>query len=222
MKFLYSIIFYLLFSTAYTAERQLQCKVVSISDGDTLTCLLNKAQIKVRLQYIDAPEQAQAYGSKAKQTLANFIFSKNVTLTIYGYDRYQRMLAVVYYNNENINLKLVESGMAWAYTTKKEYNNAQQQAQSRKIGLWQDYSPVNPSEWRKIHNQLPQQAVKKAKNFANASSIVNCQTKLSCNKIGDFELAKLYFQQCGWKELDGNNDSIPCNKLYRKQNLNHR
>jgi endonuclease YncB( thermonuclease family) len=37
-------------------------RVVKVSDGDTLTVLVNKTQIRVRLDAIDAPEPAQAFG----------------------------------------------------------------------------------------------------------------------------------------------------------------
>lgn len=117
MKYLYALIFSLFFSSVYAAERQLQCKVVGISDGDTLTCLVNKTPLKIRLQHIDAPEQAQPYGNKAKQALAQFVFQQNITAIVSGYDRYQRLLATLYLNDKNINLALVENGMAWAYTT---------------------------------------------------------------------------------------------------------
>lgn len=219
MKYIYTLIFYFFaISVSNATERTLQCKVVGISDGDTLRCLVNKANLTVRLVHIDAPEQAQPYGNKAKQALANLVFKKNVTLKISGYDRYQRMLAVVYHENgQNINLTLVEQGMAWAYGKSKEYENAQMQAQKAKIGLWQETNPINPAEWRK--SKAPQ-AVKNSENFANSANAINCQTKLSCKKIGDYKLAQRYFNQCGWKELDGNNDGIPCNKLYRQAQQN--
>ena len=51
-------------------------KVVSIHDGDTITILQDKQQIKVRLFGIDAPELKQPYGKKSKQFLANLIAGK--------------------------------------------------------------------------------------------------------------------------------------------------
>lgn len=218
MKYCYALIFTFLLSVSYADERHLQCKVVGISDGDTFTCLVNKTQLKVRLVHIDAPEQAQPFGNKAKQALATLIFGKKVTLVIKGYDRYQRLLAVSYLGNgENINLTLVTQGMAWAYQKSgPEYEQAQTQAMKAKIGLWQDRYPINPAEWRKQQSPLPLQAVKKDENMATSPKPIHCQVKLSCNKIANYELAKRYFQQCGWKELDGNNDGIPCNKLYRQ------
>lgn len=218
MKYLYVFIFCLFSSTAFALECQLQCKVVSISDGDTLTCLFNQSQIKVRLLHIDAPEYSQPYGNKAKQALANLVFKQNVVLKSTGYDRYQRLLAVVYnLKGENINLKLIRQGMAWAYSqTEPQYMQAQEQARKSKIGLWQGSNPIHPADWRKNNGVSSKQAVKKSKKFANSAIQINCRKKLSCNQIGDYESAKRYFHQCGWKELDGNNDGIPCNKLYRK------
>ena len=40
----------------------LRGKVVRIADGDTLTILVNKTQIRVRLDAIDAPERGRAFG----------------------------------------------------------------------------------------------------------------------------------------------------------------
>jgi endonuclease YncB( thermonuclease family) len=45
-------------------------KVVDIADGDTLTLLVDKTQIKVRLEGIDTPERGQPFGRKAGQALA--------------------------------------------------------------------------------------------------------------------------------------------------------
>ena len=202
-------------------ERQIQCKVVGISDGDTLTCLYQRNPLKIRLLYIDAPESAQPFGNRAKQALAQLVFKKEVRIISTGYDKYQRILGVVYDGQRNINLALVEQGMAWAYRqTQPIYQQAQATAQARKVGLWRDGPPTNPADWRA--NKRSEISPNLQKNPPNRplTSGINCQQKISCAKMEkqgfSYAQAKYYFEQCGWQELDGNNDGIPCNRLYRQ------
>lgn len=207
--------------------RQLHCKVIGISDGDTLTCLQDRTQIKVRLQYIDAPESAQPFGQKAKQTLANLTFKKNVWLHISGYDKYQRALAVMFdEQNRNLNLALVEQGMAWAYQKSQPiYQQAEQQARLHRIGLWREPNPINPADWRKNKQNFASNSLQTLPNNSplTMGNGVNCQVKLSCkqlDKMGGYPLIEHYYRQCGWQSLDGNGDGIPCNKQARKAKRN--
>lgn len=144
----------LCFTDCSQASRSVSCQVIAITDGDSLTCLLkNKKPLHVRLADIDAPEKNQPFGNKAKQFLAKLVYQKSIQLRILGNDPYQRTLAVVYNaQHENMNIKMVESGMAWAYTRYNRdpmYLNAQKQAMKARLGLWQDAHPIPPEQWRR-------------------------------------------------------------------------
>jgi len=43
---------------------------------------------RIRLNGIDCPEKAQAYGKQAKQAASELVFGKRVTLKTYGLDKY--------------------------------------------------------------------------------------------------------------------------------------
>jgi endonuclease YncB( thermonuclease family) len=54
-------------------------KVIHITDGDTITVLNNtNKQLKTRLNGIDSPEKAQAFGNKAKQFTKNLVDGQTV------------------------------------------------------------------------------------------------------------------------------------------------
>lgn len=182
-----------------------------------------RTQIKVRLLHIDAPESSQPFGNKAKQALSNLAFKKQVTLQSIGYDKYGRVLAVVYDRNVNINLKLVEQGIAWAYRqTQLIYEQTQEQARSRRIGLWNDTRPIEPTEWRKTKGIGYQRSndsnvVQTYKpEYFGVMSGVDCSQKLTCKDFRHYTEAERYFRQCNAKRLDGDGDNIPCNSLYNK------
>jgi micrococcal nuclease len=59
-----------LVATPAVADSVIQGKVVGITDGDTLTLLVDRAQYKIRLAQIDTPERAQPWGNKAKRALS--------------------------------------------------------------------------------------------------------------------------------------------------------
>ncbi len=62
--------------------------MVGVTDGDTITVLVNKETIKVRLEGIDAPNQARATATKSKQALSEMVFGKTVTVKKTGTDRF--------------------------------------------------------------------------------------------------------------------------------------
>ena len=125
-------------------------KVIKISDGDTITILQNKTQIKVRLYGIDAPELKQPYGKKSKQFLANLIAGKVVEVEENGKDRYKRTLGIIYHKGQDINAQMVLNGYAWAYVKySRMYVDQEKTARENKRGLWQSSDPTPPWVWRK-------------------------------------------------------------------------
>lgn len=128
--------------------------VVGVSDGDTVKVLdAGKTQHRIRLLGIDAPESKQAFGQKSKQYLSSLIFNKNVSITYKEKDQYGRILGTIFYENENINLKMVQAGLAWHYVyfakDNKELAEAEAAARKEKLGLWVDPNPMPPWDFRR-------------------------------------------------------------------------
>ena len=107
-------------------------KVVSIADGDTLTVLVDRQQVKVRLEGIDCPEKGQPFGTKAKQALSELVFGKTVAVRSIGTDKYKRTLGRVFVRVEgetsDVNHSLVAQGLAWWY---RAYSDDKSPRQSR-------------------------------------------------------------------------------------------
>ena len=147
----------LLLAMLYASLFAFNGKAVSIHDGDTITVLQNKQQIKVRLFGIDAPELKQPYGKKSKQFLANLIAGQMVEVEENGKDRYKRTIGTVYLGSADINAQMVANGYAWAYRKfSKKYTPQESQAKKQGLGLWRDKEPTPPWEWRRLCFKITQ------------------------------------------------------------------
>jgi endonuclease YncB( thermonuclease family) len=148
-SFLTAALALLLVSCAHA--QSIEGRVVGVHDGDTLTVLdAEKVQHKIRLSAIDAPEEKQAFGERAKQTLSRLAFGEKVRVEVHGKDKYGRALGDVYAGGKRVNLAMVEEGMAWAYKGTKDAAllAAEGDARQEKRGLWLDKAPVAPREFR--------------------------------------------------------------------------
>jgi endonuclease YncB( thermonuclease family) len=133
-------------------------KVISVYDGDTITVSTSDNQkVKIRLYGIDAPElKKQPYGAASRNYLQRLILNKTVEITDLGKDLYGRTVAKIYYKNEYINLKLIQSGMAWhysAYSKDLDLKEAQIIAKDHEAGLWKNEMSVAPWEWRALEKK---------------------------------------------------------------------
>jgi PKD repeat protein len=101
--------------------------VTAIIDGDTFDC---SPTGRIRLADIDAPEYYEAGYQESKDALSNLIAGQTVYLDIddlYGTDRYERWVAVVYVRHNathlrNVNQALLDAGVAVVTDYTNEFN----------------------------------------------------------------------------------------------------
>ena len=149
----------LLFVAGNLNAATLEGKVVHVADGDTITVLdASNTQHKIRLQGIDAPEKAQPFGQKSKQSLSQLVYNKQVTVEYQKKDKYGRTLGKVLHNGTDVCLEQIKLGMAWHYKQYKSdqpkedretYAQAELASRSMAVGIWKDKNPTPPWEFRK-------------------------------------------------------------------------
>ncbi len=133
---------------------------VYVVDGDTIYVKPDKndkgarrKKFKIRLYGVDAPEMDTPQGVASRQALMN-ILSKSHFWTschVITRDTYGRYVAICYLlttanqpNNNNINLIILRAGYAFAYRrfltpdNYRDYLDAEQQAQNKRVGFWAD------------------------------------------------------------------------------------
>ena len=129
----------LVFFFTYT---DIKSQDVKITDGDTIK--INGE--KIRFSGIDTPELKQtcikdgennSCGLTAKQILIDKIGKNKVKCIEEGQDRYKRILAECFINNESLSSYLVRSGYAFAYRKySKKFISDEDYARVNKLGMW--------------------------------------------------------------------------------------
>ena len=184
-------------------------EVVGITDGDTLTLLVDRSQIKVRLAEIDTPERGQPWGTRARQALADMVFRKQVNVEVTDIDRYGRSIGRIWLGDRDINRELVAGGHAWVYRRYMTDNSLLKEeaaAREKAQGLWSMPNPIPPWDWRRGSRTAPD---------SSGKADENCGSKQYCREMVSCQEAKFYLQKCGLSRLDGDKDGIPCEALCR-------
>ncbi|MEX0921116.1 MAG: thermonuclease family protein [Candidatus Pacearchaeota archaeon] len=93
-----------------------QTEIISVDriiDGDTI----ESNGTSIRLLGINSPERGEPYFNEAKNFLEELIFNETIQLEFVGQkqDKYYRSLGYLHYKGENINIKMVENGLANYY-----------------------------------------------------------------------------------------------------------
>ncbi len=120
----------------------LKSNKVKIVDGDTIY-LKNE---KIRFSGIDTPEIKQTCnknnetikcGIQAKELLINKIGNNQVKCIKNGLDKYNRILAECFVNNQSLSKYLVREGYAFAYRKySTKYVQDEDYAKKNKKGMW--------------------------------------------------------------------------------------
>ena len=141
-------------------------KVVIVYDGDTIKAIGNGQEIKARLLGIDAPEifkgklkPGQPLSEKARKYLSGMVLNKRVNIDSYGLDVHERILAKVFVDGKNVNLEMINAGMAEVNRDRAPpgsdlalFRQAEKEARAAKRGIWaqgDDY--ISPKKWRKMY-----------------------------------------------------------------------
>jgi micrococcal nuclease len=139
-------------SPATTKPQRIEEGIVErAADGDTVTVITsNQTKLRIRMLGIDAPETpkgakfpGQPYGPETEAYLKRLVEGKRVTVEISGVDRYKRLLSTIFIDGKDINLAMIEVGLAEVsrgpesgnpYTV--QYQAAEETARAAKKGMW--------------------------------------------------------------------------------------
>ena len=118
--------------------------MLSIGDGDTLRVDDRGKRLTIRLACIDAPEMAQGpYGQQSRALLTSLApVGSEVTLKVVDPDRYGRTVAEISRGGQNVNLRMVRRGQAFAYRqylrncNPTAYLGAERGAETDHLGVW--------------------------------------------------------------------------------------
>lgn len=112
MKTLKFFVFLLLLLGALPAQAEfVKGVVVQVADGDTVVLLVgDQTQHRVRLLGIDAPENSQAFGRRAKHQLSSLVLGRDVRADCPRTDRFNRRVCRLVVDGTDINLNMIERG----------------------------------------------------------------------------------------------------------------
>jgi len=152
------IVLLLVLPSAASSAATLTGRTVRVTDGDTIVILSEgDVQHKIRLQGIDAPERGQAYGTKSKEHLSEWVAGRFVIVETDKRDRYGRVVGKVLVDGKDVCLAQVVAGFAWHYkkyqneqtaSDRQQYADAEQEARDAKRGPWRDSQAEAPWDYR--------------------------------------------------------------------------
>lgn len=166
MRTLFSL--WLIAAALTTSAATIDGKAIKVTDGDTITILdANRVQHRIRINGIDAPENAQPFGERSRQNLVRLVAGNAVSADCHKADRYGRQVCKVWAPTPDcpdcdktldVGHAQIAAGMAWWYRQyaneqsagdRGRYQTAELEARAQAIGLWRDLNPIAPWDWRR-------------------------------------------------------------------------
>lgn len=152
--------------SADVEQRPFTYRVLSVSDGDTLTATDGNLVFRVRIASMDAPEKGQPYAKVATQRLKDLLAAHDIRIQPIGRgtDRYGRVLGQVFVEDRDIALTMIQDGLATYYRPTcreypldaKKYNyhpepyvRAEQSARTLQKYVWSSAAPILPCQYRR-------------------------------------------------------------------------
>lgn len=128
-------------------------KINDVFDGETFNIKSKDGKFYwVRMMGIDAPEMNQGFGNLSHKKLSDLILGKEATVVIRKRDLTGRYIGTVYSGGEDVNLLLIETGMAVYFrqngyepvgVDRQLYERAEQKARANGKGLWNNQKSGN-------------------------------------------------------------------------------
>lgn len=137
------------------------CKILRISDGDSLECSLGGQRVRVRLLGIDTPElQQEPWGREARSFLQRLLPVNDVVrleTDVRERDQYRRILAYVWTDSATmVNEAVLRAGYGVPYIVSPNVKHAatlraaSASARDARAGLWAaDAFACTPSDFRR-------------------------------------------------------------------------
>lgn len=192
--------------------------VLSVGDGDTLRVDDRGKRLTIRLACIDAPEMAQGpYGEQSRALLASLApVGSEVSLKVVDTDRYGRTVAEISRGGQNLNLRMVRRGQAFAYRQylsncdPTAYLGAERGAEVDRLGVWNVPGGIQ-RPWEFRHGRRGYRPAAR-QGTGQAAGPPPGERRYRCSQIGSYSQAQVLLRQ-GHTYLDGNGDGEACESL---------
>ena len=199
--------------------------LIKVIDWDTIKIMYKWVETSIRMIGIDTPELSttrywyvENYSDIAKDKLEEFIGNNSIQIELdesqWKYDKYNRLLAYVFVNWENVNLKMIENWLAKEYTYNSDYKykndfvTAENNAKNSQLLIWSEEDEI-----KEIDNK---EEIKKDNEYYYYTSSHHSAKLYYCETDSDWEgLSKKYLKKYNSVEellKDADNSAKTLNK----------